>query len=72
MPFNINPEQLLNNLWRNRPDLQQNQNALQMINAITNNDQATGEQIANNILKQYGMTKEQALQRAQQFFSQRR
>lgn len=70
MPFNI--QQMLGTLLQNNPQLQQNQNAMQMINALKNNDQKAGEEIANNILKQHGMTREQGMQAVQQFFSQRR
>lgn len=59
---------LLNNLLQNNPNIQQNPQAQNMIDAIKNNDSVKGEQIANNLLQTYGVSKEDALKRAQQFF----
>lgn len=49
----------------------QNAEAQRMIAAIQNNDRQAGEQIANNLLRTYGVTKEQALQMAAQRFNLR-
>lgn len=46
---------------RNNPNIQQSPFAQAGVNAILNNDAKAGEQLANNILKTVGMTKEQAL-----------
>ena len=70
--LNLDVNAILNQVWRSNPNLQTNANAMQMINVVQNNDQVAGEQIANNILKQYGLTKEQGMQLAQQYFSKRR
>lgn len=51
---------------RNNPNIQQTPFAQAGMNAILNNDAKAGEQLANNILKSVGMTKEQALQIAKQ------
>lgn len=59
---------LLNQLIQNNPNIQQNPQAQAMIDVIKNNDQTKGEQIANNLLQTYGVSKEDALKRAQQFF----
>lgn len=59
---------LLNNLLQNNPNIQQNPQAQNMIDAIKNNDSVKGEQIANNLLQTYGVSKEDALKRAQHFF----
>lgn len=40
----------------------------QMIQAIQNNDEKAGVALANRILQQSGVSKEQALRRARQFF----
>lgn len=45
--------------------------ATQGLSAITNNDQKTGEAIANNILQTYGISKEQALEMARKKFGVR-
>lgn len=38
------------------------------INAVKNNDQNAGEQIAYKICEAYGLSKDQMIQRAKQFF----
>lgn len=53
---------------QNNPNIQNNQNAQKMIQAIQSNDQQTGEQIAQNILDAQGLTREQGIQMAQNFF----
>lgn len=57
---------LLNKVPVNTMDQSSAQFALSGINAIRNNDVSKGEEIANNILQQVGMTKEQAMQIARQ------
>ena len=49
---------------RNNPNIQQSPFAQAGMNAILNNDAKVGEQLANNILKSVGMTKEQAMELA--------
>ena len=49
---------------RNNPNIQQSPFAQAGMNAILNNDAEAGEQLANNILKSVGMTKEQAMELA--------
>lgn len=46
--------------------------ANQAIQAIMSGDQAAGERIANNILQSYGVSKEQALRQACDYFNIRR
>lgn len=50
----------------NAMNQEQAQFAMSGINAIRNNDTVQGEQIANQILQNTGMTKEQAMQIVQQ------
>lgn len=52
---------LASQIIRNNPNIQQSPFAQAGVNAILNNDTKAGEQLANNILKTVGMTKEQAL-----------
>ena len=59
---------LLSRLINNNPQVQNNPQAKEFINALQNNDSQKGEQIANNILKTYGLTKEQALEQAKKYF----
>lgn len=49
---------------RNNPNIQQSPFAQAGMNAILNNDAKAGEQLADNILKSVGMTKEQAMELA--------
>ena len=39
-----------------------------MLQAIQNNDSKTGEEIANNLCQTYGISKEQAIAKAREFF----
>lgn len=57
---------LLNKVPVNTPNQADAQFALSGINAIRNNDIAQGEQIANQILQNVGMSREQAMQIVQQ------
>ena len=51
------------------PSLATNPNARAMLEVIQSGDAARGEQIANNLLKTYGMSKEDALAHAKRFFN---
>lgn len=50
------------------PSIANNPNARAMLEVVQSGDSMRGEQIANNLLKTYGMTKEEALQQARGFF----
>lgn len=54
---------------QSNPNVRNNPQFQEMIQAIENNDSQRGEAIANNILKNYGVTKEAALGRAVQMFN---
>lgn len=64
----MNVQQFAMNLLQRNPQIQNQPNAADMIQAIQNNDSQRGEQLANNILSSMGMTKEQALQIAAKRF----
>ena len=51
------------------PSLSNNPNARAMLEVVQSGDAARGEQIANNLLKTYGMSKEDALAQAKRFFN---
>lgn len=57
----------LNLLMRN-PRIANNPQAQTMINAIRSGDQKRGEEIANNICRANGVSKEDAINSAKQFF----
>lgn len=50
------------------PQLANNPQAQELINVIKSGDSAKGEQIARNICQSYGVTPEQALDKATGFF----
>ena len=49
--------------------LSSNPNARSMLEVVQSGDSARGEQIANNLLKTYGVSKEDALAQAKRFFN---
>lgn len=57
---------ILDRIPINATNQEQAQFAMNGINAIYNNDSVQGEQMANQILQNAGMTKEQAMQIVQQ------
>lgn len=59
---------LLQKLLANNPQVTNNPRYQEMLKAVQNNDSKKGEEIANNLCESYGMTKEQALAQAKQFF----
>lgn len=50
------------------PAIADNPQAQSYIQVLRSGDAAKGEELANNLLETYGMTKEQALSQAKQFF----
>lgn len=50
------------------PAISDNPQAQSYIQVLQSGDAAKGEELANNLLETYGMTKEQALSQAKQFF----
>lgn len=56
------------NLIKNNPQIANNPNASEMLNTIQNGDSAKGQQIAVNLCNTYGISPEQALAKAKQFF----
>lgn len=52
----------------NNPQVKSSPLAQEGLSAIFNNDNKKGEQLANNILSSYGMTREQGVEKAKQFF----
>jgi len=56
---------MLNFLIKNNPQIQNNPMAQSMLSIIQNGDSMQGEQIANNLCKTYGVTREQAVKQAE-------
>lgn len=57
------------NLLAQNPQIAQNPNAQSMLNAIRNGDAKAGSEIAQNLCKSYGLTPEQAVSQAKQYFN---
>lgn len=57
------------NLIKNNPNISNNPNAQEFINVIQSGDAVRGQQLANNLCKTYGITPDQALYQAKQFFN---
>ena len=51
-------------LLKARPEIAGNPRAREMLEIIQNGDTERGERVANNLLENYGVTKEQALEEA--------
>ena len=64
----INMQQFAINLLRNNPNVAKNPQAQEMLKVIQNGDSQRGQIIAENLCKTYGITKEDALTQAKQFF----
>lgn len=64
----MNIQQLAMNLIRNNPNVANNPQAQEMLKVIQNGDSQRGQMIAENLCKTYGITKEDALSKAKQFF----
>lgn len=68
MPSGFNPAQMAMNLINQNPNVAANPQAKELIDIINSGDSARGEQMANNILNSYGISKEQGLTDAKKFF----
>lgn len=58
-------------LLRQNPNIMNNPQAQHMVSIIQNGDSAQGQQVAENLCKTYGISKEDAIQQAKQFFGMR-
>lgn len=63
-----NPMQVFQSMIQNNPGIQNNPMAQNFIGIMQSGDTKRGEEMANNILSTYGITKDQALNKAKQFF----
>lgn len=68
MPSGFNPAQMAMNLINQNPRVASNPQAQELMQIIQSGDSVRGEQMANNILNSYGITKEQGLADAKKFF----
>lgn len=63
-----NPMQSMLKMLTANPAIADNPQARSFIDVLQSGDSARGEELANNLLETYGMTKEDALARARKFF----
>lgn len=61
------PSDILQQMMRSNPAIQNNPNNKPIISAIMNNDAKSGEQLAKNYCQSFGMDWNQALQSAKAF-----
>lgn len=66
LPFD--PRQMAMNLISQNPNIANNPNAQEFIKVIQNGDSERGQQIADNLCRSYGMTRDEALKNAKSFF----
>lgn len=64
----ISPMQFLMAQIQQNPNIANNPQAQSYIQIIQSGDQKKGEEIAQNLLKSYGMTKEQGMAQVKRFF----
>lgn len=65
----FNPAQFAMNMIKNNPQVMNNPMAQNYIGIIQSGDAQKGQQLAENICKTYGVTPQQAIQQARQFFN---
>lgn len=68
----FDPAKFAMQMIQNNPQVMNNPMAKQYLEIIQNRDSAKGQEVANNILKTYGMTKDQAMSQAFKFFGIRK
>lgn len=66
---NFNPRNFALGLINQNPNVANNPQAQEYLGVIQSGDAQKGTEIANNICKSYGMTPQEALERAKQFFN---
>ena len=64
----ISPLQFLMSQIQQNPNIANNPQAQNYIQIIQSGDQKKGEEIAQNLLKSYGMTKERGMAQVKRFF----
>lgn len=64
----ITPMQFLQNAMRQNPNIANNPQAQNFLQILQSGDAQKGQQVAENLLKTYGMTKEQGVNQVHNFF----
>lgn len=65
----MNPVQFAMSMIQQNPQVMNNPMAQNYIGVIQSGDAQKGQQLAENICKSYGVTPQQAMQQAKQFFN---
>lgn len=65
----MNPVQFAMSMIQQNPQVMNNPMAQNYIGVIQSGDVQKGQQLAENICKSYGVTPQQAMQQAKQFFN---
>lgn len=65
----MDPKALVNQLLSQNPNMKQNANAMAMANAILNNDEKAGIELATNILNMHGLSREEGIEFAKRKFN---
>lgn len=63
-----NPMQAMISMIKANPAIADNPQAQAYLDVLESGDAEKGEEVANNLLKSYGMTKDEALKQAKAFF----
>lgn len=64
----ITPMQFLQNAMQQNPNIANNPQAQNFLQILRSGDAQKGQQVAENLLKTYGMTKEQGMNQVHNFF----
>lgn len=64
----ITPMQFLQNAIRQNPNIANNPQSQNFLQILQSGDAQKGQQVAENLLKTYGMTKEQGMNQVHNFF----
>lgn len=64
----ITPMQFLQNAMRQNPNIANNPQAQNFLQILQSGDAQKGQQVAENLLKTYGITKEQGMNQVHNFF----
>lgn len=65
---NNNLAKMAMNMMRNNPNINKNPMAKEFMNILESGDTKRGEQMANNILANYGLNRGEAVNQAKSFF----
>lgn len=65
----LNLNGIIKNLLQNNPYIANNPRAASMIKIIESGDSVKGEELANNLCQTYGLSREEALHQAKEYFS---